>query len=841
MTPRNGQRNSLKLPKQLERELGIRASASGAKSGGHGGRIGDRKQRRKDERVQKKSVRAGQGQKPKFQSKKHTEDTDDYDLGSTEEERSEARIKSKNPKQSHNDAAQVLNPTPLPKLKSILKKRAPSPTPTDSSSYSGRRSTSPELVLDAESKAFKERAAQDDAEVLALEKRLGLKNKKLPKSFDDDGLGDLLEGLDSDDVTKKRKRENREWLQRKRRAVEPEEEVTDSDQAFDDDAASGDFGESDLDLDDDLEGQLSASSGSEDRVSDFEGFGSVEEEQEAAVLAPRKRENPYVAPVPASNTKYVPPSQRAAPSNDGEALQRLQRQVQGQLNKLSEANLVSILSEIEKLYQSHPRQDVTSMLISRLLDLFCDHSALQSTFVILHAAFIAAVYKVIGTDFGADLISRLVERLDDHYIGANGAAGKEEVNLVSLLSHLYTFQVIGSRLPFDYIRLLLEELSEFNAELLLRIVRDVGPQLRQDDPSSLKEIVRIMQNSVAKLAASGQEASLRTKFMIDTITDLKNNKIKNTNSNGAVAIEHITKMRKVLGSLNTRNLRGSEPLRIGRADIKDTEKKGKWWLVGASWNGNDDNTKPDRIDDAIPEVDVDGQEADLLSLARQYRMNTSIRRSIFISIISATDYRDAYTRLLKLHLKRAQEQEIPRVLLRCAGAERSYNPFYTVIAKNLCSGDKRMVKAFQFALWDFFKRLGEKGDLDDSDDNDDEEEEDQGVEMKELVNLAKMYAGLMADGSLDLSILKTLNLAYLKPQASMFVELLLVTVLLETKDLRGVFGRTADGPGMRLFLKKVIRDTDLVASRQEREAVKNGCRVASATLKEVGNGAAVVD
>ena len=834
----NGQRNSLKLPKQLERELGIQLS-SGAKSGRHGGRIGERKQRRKDERAHKENVRAEQGQRPKFQSKRHIDDTDGYDFGSTEEERSEARVKSKKPEQSNNHAIQVLNRTPQPKLKSILKKRVPSPVPTDSSRSSGGRSLSPEVVLDAESKAFRESAAQDDVEVLALEKKLGLKSKRLPKSFGDDGLGDLLEGLDSDNDSKKRKRENKEWLQRKRRAVESEEEETDSDEVFND-VSSGDFGESDSGLDDDLEGQVSASPGSKDRVSDFEGFDSADEKEETAKPAPRKRENPYVAPVSTGTTKYVPPSRRAASNNDGEALQRLQRQIQGQLNKLSEANLVSILSEIEKLYQSHPRQDVTSTLINRLLDLFCDPSALQSTFVILHAAFIAAVYKVIGTDFGAELISRLVERLDEHYPGTTIGAGKEPTNLISLLSHLYTFQVIGSRLPFDYIRILLDELSEPNTELLLRIVRDTGPQLRQDDPSSLKDIVRIMQNSVAKLAASGQETSVRTRFMIDTITDLKNNKIKNTSSIGAVAIEHIRKMRKVLGSLNTRNLRASEPLRIGRADIKDTEKKGKWWLVGASWNGNGDTTNTDRIDDETLPAATDDDEADLLSLARQYRMNTSIRRSIFISIMSATDYRDAYTRLLKLRLKRAQEQEIPRVLLRCAGAETSYNPFYTLIAKKVCSGDKRMAKAFQFALWNFFKRLGEKEGLDSEDDDDDAEEE-QCVEMSELVNLAKMYAGLINDGALDLSVLKTLNLAYLEPQASMFVELLLVTVLLEAKDLHAVFARTADGPGMRLFLKKVVRDTDLVAGQEEMEMVKKGCRDASKALKEVGNSAAVVD
>ena len=41
--------------------------------------------------------------------------------------------------------------------------------------------------------------AADDAEIAALEKKLGIKSTKRSKAFADDGLDDLLEGLDDDD------------------------------------------------------------------------------------------------------------------------------------------------------------------------------------------------------------------------------------------------------------------------------------------------------------------------------------------------------------------------------------------------------------------------------------------------------------------------------------------------------------------------------------------------------------------------------------------------------------------------------------------------------------------
>jgi len=93
--------------------------------------------------------------------------------------------------------------------------------------------------------------------------------------------------------------------------------------------------------------------------------------------------------------------------------------------------------------------------------------------------------------------------------------GKECSNLMVLLSELYNFQVISSVLVFDLVRQLLEDdLTEFNIELLLKLMRsmpvysmvleqilmsmlDSGQQLRQDDPSALKDIIDIVQKKVS--------------------------------------------------------------------------------------------------------------------------------------------------------------------------------------------------------------------------------------------------------------------------------------------------------------------------------------------------------
>ena len=286
-----------------------------------------------------------------------------------------------------------------------------------------------------------------------------------------------------------------------------------------------------------------------------------------------------------------------------------------------------------------------------------------------------------------------------------------------------------------------------------------GPQLRQDDPSSLKDIVLMLQPAVAKIGV--ENISVRTKFMIETINNLKNNRMKTGVAASAMVSEHTIRMKKTLGFLNTRNIKANEPLRIGLQDIRDTDKRGKWWLVGASYRDKVMGPENDRLREQTSSnptpkqgIDTDHAANDLLQLAKEHRMNTDIRRSIFVTIMSASDYRDAHLRLLKLRLKKTQELEIPQVLIHCAGAELAYNPFYTLIARLLCA-DRKLRMAFQFSLWDLFKRMGEDTD------EDDDRDETRGLKTRAIVNLARMYGTLVAEGALSISILKVSDIEFL--------------------------------------------------------------------------------
>ena len=130
-------------------------------------------------------------------------------------------------------------------------------------------------------------------------------------------------------------------------------------------------------------------------------------------------------------------------------------------------------------------------------------------------------------------------------------------------------------------------------------------------------------------------------------------------------------------------VKSHEPLRFTLTDIRSSDTKGKWWLVGAAWAGDPLN---DRAEQSTAPTRQDVESEKLLKLARKQGMNTDIRRSIFLVLMTSEvrlllpfilvvltdytcqDYLDANERLASLHLSEIQQREMIRVLFQCCGS-----------------------------------------------------------------------------------------------------------------------------------------------------------------------------
>ncbi|KAI8605574.1 hypothetical protein EDD21DRAFT_316239 [Dissophora ornata] len=823
---------------------------------------------------------------------------------------------------------------------------------------------------------------EDEQYIRHYEKKLGLKRKdagKLAskKSFLDDGLGDLLEGIELGSrgrlaaaTSKKKastaapvasaskfgsKSETLSSTGKKRTAREVESEEDDEDSEDDDLIESEDEGDMDSfdeelegvdpddmddseledeDEDDDNDEEMMMESDEEDMESfdeelegvgsesdddgdedeedmeDYDSDGEAEEDQESEDEA---REAVSKAASAVQAGKYLPPHLRAAaaaaaaaateggaselakaiPRQNTEELMRLRRQLQGLLNKLSESNIESILMDIEGLYRKYPRADVTETITDMILASISSKANLLDSFVILYATVVASLYRLIGIEFAAHFIQTLVEQFDTHHALASStkstemtdetlSAVKQCTNLIVLVSELYNMQVIACVLVYELIRWFMTELSELNVELVVKIVKTSGYQLRQDDPTTLKTIIQdftVLANQASTKKGSSTPISSRTRFLLETLTALKANRMKgasaNSTTSGSIA-ESTTRMKKFLSGLSKkRTTFPSEPMRVGLVDIRQVKIKGKWWLVGSSWKNNmvgEDSTRKSLSTSTAD--DMLEAEDELLKLARKNKMNTDVRRSIFVVLMSSEDYIDAFERLIKLNLKEVQQREIVRVLLHCSGNEMVYNPYYTLVGQRLCQHDHSFKITFQYSLWDLLREMGatDVGGMEKVKDGQVIGLDDgvggggKKVALRKIVNLSKMYGFLITSQDLSLVMLKTVTFTSLPEQPTLFFQLLMTNIILSsqpqihsplqqqkeaqkdvgaTKEklkynaqaLADIFIRSAVNPtlaqGIIFFLQAFVKKGQVCQNDREKETVKWGC----STVREVLQGA----
>ncbi|TBU48862.1 MIF4G-domain-containing protein [Dichomitus squalens] len=527
------------------------------------------------------------------------------------------------------------------------------------------------------------------------------------------------------------------------------------------------------------------------------------DESSSAQQTEGRAEVPETSQHASSGSKYVPPHLRKRAEIEtgqiSEAQLKLTRQLKGLLNRMSEQNIASIVDGVEEVYRNNRRHDVTETLTKLITEGISSHSILLDQYVVLHAAFVTALHKLIGIEFAAFFVQHVVSSYDTHFaaLSHKGDApadlsindepvGKEASNLVVLLSELYNFQVISSVLMYDVIRALLEgDLSEFKVELLLKVARNSGQQLRQDDPTALKSIIQIVHE---KLPQDTRALSSRVRFMVETLSNLKNNKIKKAAGQMAGG-EAVERMKKFLSGLSKkRHLMSHEPLRVSLEDLRSADTKGKWWLVGAAWGG-DPLVEHKQVAQShaanAPALDVPNENV-LLKLAKKQGMNTDIRRSIFVVLMSSEDYVDACERLSQLKLTEIQQREIIRVILHCCGNEKQYNPYYALVGQQLCRLSHAHKITLQFCLWDFLRDMGETTVggaeiLKNLSEGDRAGFNVKVISPTRMRNVARAFGWWIAKNCCTLAILKPVDFTVLKPQARTFIQELFVHVLANTQ------------------------------------------------------------
>lgn len=629
---------------------------------------------------------------------------------------------------------------------------------------------------------LKEAITEDDKAINRLEKQLKLKNrkKKIPKSFHDDGLGYLLEVIDKSDEISQKEEISERLLNLKKFNKKEKSDLSQSDSA--ESFYENDSAESVVDDNMDIESKNKASNefddddnSADDDHNDIDEYDSNENNKEIKKNKQKIWEDIYgrlrdekgnvIKTDCKSNEsfqKYIPPAKRLSSTTDVQKQEKLKiitKQLRGLLNRLSESNMQPICYQIEEIYMKNSRNDVNETLSSLIMELIISPALMANKLIMEYAMLIALLHGNIGEEIGAYFLQTWICKLEDFLKDRNNYyEGKMIDNLICFVVHLFTFKVTSSILIYDILNKLIENFQEKDLELILLILKNVGFSLRKDNPSALRNVILEIQKKAADVSLKHDQSRIR--FMLDTLTAIRNNNMYKIQNYDPDLIEH---MKKMLRSYLHKGCAVQE-MRISYDDLLKADKGGgRWWIVGSAWdNSAEKNNQKENVNIQKQNESFNYSE-NLLHKAKIYNMNTNVRKTIFCIIASAEDYLDAFSKLLRLDLRSAQYREIILVILDCCLQENPFNLFYVILADKFCQFERKYRMALQCAIWDKIKYID-------------------GLILSRRNNFADFLLHCFLRESLNITVLKVMSFSDLNVKMMKFLKRIFCKLLLKHSE-----------------------------------------------------------
>ena len=303
---------------------------------------------------------------------------------------------------------------------------------------------------------------EEKQNISRLEKQLGLKRRKsknLPKSFTEDGLDYLINVSDTTKIEAlgdelSEEENDQEFIKKMRLGgydSEDSNQGDESDSEKDSDEEMDNFIEQSLQSDpeeddvevkpgnaidmeeesDDDQAEESGNEGSHDEDIDSCGErgqpGNLEEEdqtwediygrtrtKDGAIVPDQPTPQGEVIGSSGGGGKYLPPAVRKAlEAKQGQSeekkilLQRLAKQLKGQLNRLAETNMAGIAKFVEGSYRQHARNDVNQTITDLTISALVLPTLTPNRLVMEHAMLLAILHANVGTEVGAHFLQNV--------------------------------------------------------------------------------------------------------------------------------------------------------------------------------------------------------------------------------------------------------------------------------------------------------------------------------------------------------------------------------------------------------------------------------------------------
>lgn len=213
---------------------------------------------------------------------------------------------------------------------------------------------------------------------------------------------------------------------------------------------------------------------------------------------------------------------------------KLEDRVRGLLNRLAAQNMAFIAAEFEKLYSMNSKSEINTSVWNCIeSSITGQHQLAKRKLVAELMLLVSYLTSKISQDIGASLVHRLVSKFELLYKQDISDDDKRLDNILGCLVNLYIIGLIKANVIFEVTkRICSNNFRAKSVELLLFIIKSVGFQLRKDCPLLMRQLILSAHDNCKSLKSGSDQIGSKVEFMIEALSAIKNNNMSKLSNYG---------------------------------------------------------------------------------------------------------------------------------------------------------------------------------------------------------------------------------------------------------------------------------------------------------------------
>jgi pre-mRNA-splicing factor CWC22 len=454
------------------------------------------------------------------------------------------------------------------------------------------------------------------------------------------------------------------------------------------------------------------------------------------------------------NQAYIPPFKLARILEDAKkkdissveyqrlSWEALKKSINGLVNRVNASNVKNVLAELfaENLIRGQ------GLLCRSLMK----SQVASPPFTPVYAAVIA----VINTKF-PQIGELLLHRVVTACIKSLGRLrDNKDVCLACLtfIAHLVNQKVAHEVLAFELILLLLEEPTNDTVELATHFVKECGATLQDESSSG----VTFVFDRLRAILHDGGSLDTRAQYLIEGLFAIRKagfadsgypsmSKDLDLVDEGEQITHELTLDDEMDAKMELDEFREDDDF----VEHEEAYARMRHEILGSD---SDDDSEEDGDDSEEDHVDLDreGEDAHGPPIQEDQQRPTiindetgtdlvNLRRTIYLTIMSALDFEEAGHKLLKIGIPRGQEGELATMIIECCSQEKTFIKYYALLGERFCKLKREYSDSFADCFVSQYTTVHR-------------------LETNKLRNVAKLFAHLLATDALPWAILGIIRL-----------------------------------------------------------------------------------